>query len=109
MENIVLKILDNEHTKIDNIRFVSNSNISFLKEYKHFAYNVDFYNGTKKVSTKQIGVSVTLINNDKALITFSGFVENTYSKAVITSLSAYNNNDELNLQLEHEITYTFSN
>lgn len=58
MENIVLKILDNEHTKIDNIRFVSNSNISFLKEYKHFGYNVDFYNDGEKNVNAENGTGI---------------------------------------------------
>lgn len=67
MENILLKILDNEHNRIDNIRFTSDSDISFLKEYKHFAYNVDFYKGTNKVSTQIIDVFITHINNNVIL------------------------------------------
>lgn len=109
METVILKILDNTHNKIDNIKFIANNDLSFLKDYKDFAYNVDFYNGIKKAITKKIGVSAMHISNDKMLITFSGFTEKLYSKAVITSLSAYNSNDEFYMQLEHEITYTFSN
>lgn len=105
----MLKILDRKHNKIDSIRFSSDKDISFLKAYKHFSYNVDFYKGTIKVSTQKIGVTVLHIDNNEILITFSGFVEQRYSKAVITSLSAYINSDELLIQFEHEITYTFSN
>lgn len=108
MDNVILKILDNERNKIDNICFTSDSDISFLKAYKHFAYNVDFYKNKKKVSTKKIDVSVNTLNN-KMIISFSGFAERIYDKAIITSLSAYINSNELLIQLEHEITYTFGN
>ena len=109
MENIILKILDNEHNRIDNVRFTSDSDISFLKEYKHFTYNVDFYKGINKVSTHKLDVFITHINNSEILISFGGFVERTYDKPIINSLSAYNNGDELLIRFEHEITYTFGN
>lgn len=108
MENIILRILDDERNKIDSIRFLSNKDISFLKGYNNSAYNVDFYNGYKKVKTQNIDVLVSLISNNEILIVFNGFAEQIYSKAVITSLSAYKNSNELHIQLEHEITYTFS-
>ncbi len=105
---MTLKVLDNEHNKIDTIHFSSDVDISFLKAYKHFAYNIDFYKGTERISVQKIGVSVIHIDNNAILITFNGFVEQA-SKAVITSLSAYTDSDELLIQFEHEITYTFSN
>lgn len=107
MENIILRILDDDYNRIDNIRFMSDGDISFLKEYKHFVYNVDFYKGTNKVSTRKIDVFITHINNSKIQISCSGFDEKIYDKAIITSLSAYSNSDELLIRFEHEITYTF--
>ena len=108
METITFKIVENEHNKIDSICFLANQDISFLKAYQNFAYNIDFYRGNKKVITRKIDVSAFYIDNIKMLITFSGFIENSFSNAVITSLSANNNIDELHIQLEHEITYSFS-
>ena len=55
MENIQLKLLDNEHNQINNLRFSSDSDISFLKKYEHFAYNVDFYKETNKVVSYELG------------------------------------------------------
>lgn len=107
MENIILRILDDDYNRIDNIRFMSDGDISFLKEYKHFVYNVDFYKGTNKESTRKIDVFITHINNSKIQISCSGFDEKIYDKAIITSLSAYSNSDELLIRFEHEITYTF--
>lgn len=107
MENIQLKLLDNEHNQINNLRFSSDSDISFLKKYEHFAYNVDFYKETNKVCTQKIDVFITHINNSKIQISFRGFIEKIYDKAIITSISAYINSDELLIRLEHEITYTF--
>jgi len=110
VENIVIKI-DNKKSRvsIDNIEFLSDADLTILRNYNGFVYNVTFYKGKNIVCNCQMNIVVTVIEPNRIRVMFDGFGNKPYNKAVILSITAYKNNEQLTIMLEHEITYTFHN
>lgn len=108
MENIIIKP-DSQKSKvsIDNIEFLSESDLSVLRNYTDFVYNVTFYNGNNIVCNCQMKICVTVIEPNRIQVMFGGFANKPYNKAVILSITAYKNSEKLTIMLAHEITYTF--
>lgn len=109
MENILLSIFERENNRIDNLVLTSESNVSQLKTYEKFAYDVELYVGNMLACSRQVAVKAYFLENNKIQVVFNGFTESKYSKAVITKLYAYKNDEKLVMPFEYEITYTIHN
>lgn len=96
-------------TLITQLEFISNKDIAVLRECTKFEYNINFYQGKTIVRSCQIAAKVYCLEDRKLRICFDGFYETKYSKAIITALIAYKNNEKFMIKLSPEITYTFSN
>ena len=110
MEKIIIEQnIEKSNVSIDNLEFLSKTDLTVLRKYTDFAYDVAFYNGNDIVCTCQMKIGVTVIEPHRIRVMFGGFGNKTYNKATISSITAFNGNEELIIMLAHEITYTFRN
>lgn len=106
MTDIIIEQINEK--SIEKIKFKSDSDLRFLLKYNDFVYNVDYYSNNKFVFSNQVNVSVHVIGNDTILVNFNGFdkTDGSFNKAVISSIVASNNDEEITLTIKHAITYS---
>lgn len=94
---------------IDNLEFLSKADLTILQKYTDFVYDIAFYIGNNIVCTCQRSIDITVVEPHKIRVMFRGFENKTYSRAVISSITAFKDNEKLTIMLAHEITYSFHN